>query len=170
MLETRQAQRGMTLIELMMVVAIIGVLAAVAVPLYSHFSTRAKLQEVYAATAKCKAAASELFASQGVPARGWMPGLCPGNTKQISTINVHSEGTDYAEGHRPNCRFISFYATLQNFNNAELDGKRVQYVYAFNKNTGTMSSGINTNEAGTWTIPAKYWPPNTPNYLSIECP
>jgi hypothetical protein len=62
------------------------------------------------------------------------------------------------------------YATLQNFNNTDLDGKQIQYVYVFNKNTGQMSSGINTNEAGTVTILAKYYPPNTPKYETIQCP
>ncbi|WKN23228.1 pilin [Azotobacter vinelandii] len=54
-----QAQNGFTLIELMMVVAIIGILAAVALPAYQDYTARAKVSEVVLAASSCRIAITE---------------------------------------------------------------------------------------------------------------
>lgn len=54
-----QNQKGFTLIELMIVVAIIGILAAIALPAYQDYTTRSKVSEVILAASSCKTAVSE---------------------------------------------------------------------------------------------------------------
>ena len=60
-----QVQKGFTLIELMIVVAIIGILAAVALPAYQDYTTRAKVTEVNLQVAACKNAVSEFLQANG---------------------------------------------------------------------------------------------------------
>ena len=62
---TQQSQKGFTLIELMIVVAIIGILAAVALPAYQDYTTRAKMSEVITFAGSAKTAVSECIISTG---------------------------------------------------------------------------------------------------------
>lgn len=61
----RSLQKGFTLIELMIVVAIIGILAAVALPAYQDYTVRAKVSELMLAAASSKSAVTEAAQSLG---------------------------------------------------------------------------------------------------------
>lgn len=62
----KQFQRGFTLIELMIVVAIIGILAAIAIPAYNDFTIRSKVTEVVNMAGVCKTSVAEFYQSRGV--------------------------------------------------------------------------------------------------------
>ncbi len=61
----KKVQQGFTLIELMIVVAIIGILAAVAIPAYQDYTIRAKVTEGLSLASAAKTSISEFFASNG---------------------------------------------------------------------------------------------------------
>src|SRR5512146_872623 len=59
----KQLQKGFTLIELMIVVAIIGILAAVALPAYQDYTIRAKMSEVILGMSACRTSITEVYQS-----------------------------------------------------------------------------------------------------------
>jgi type IV pilus assembly protein PilA len=83
----RKVQQGFTLIELMIVVAIIGILAAIAIPAYSDYTNRAKVTELAVLASACKASVSEYFESEGVlPADIAAAGCSSGTTKYAGAL------------------------------------------------------------------------------------
>ncbi|WP_285259257.1 pilin [Halopseudomonas bauzanensis] len=71
-----QMQKGFTLIELMIVVAIIGILAAIALPAYQDYTNRAKITEVLGFASSGKTAVAEYYQSVGaLPADNEEAGL-----------------------------------------------------------------------------------------------
>ena len=84
----RKLQAGFTLIELMIVVAIIGILAAVALPAYQDYTIRAKLSEVVGMAAAAKTSVSEYYATIGnMPANPTTAGI---NISTLQSVYVKS--------------------------------------------------------------------------------
>jgi type IV pilus assembly protein PilA len=89
----KKVQQGFTLIELMIVVAIIGILAAVAIPAYQDYTVRARVTEGLSLASAGKTAVSEFFASNGgLPTGNASAGMSAASS--ISGNSVSSVGVD----------------------------------------------------------------------------
>jgi len=81
----KQIQKGFTLIELMIVVAIIGILAAVALPAYQDYTVRAKVTEGLSLASSAKTAVSENAANGANFASGW---TAPSATDAVTSVAI----------------------------------------------------------------------------------
>lgn len=81
----RSIQQGFTLIELMIVVAIIGILAAVALPAYQDYTTRAKVTEGLSLASAAKVAVAENAANGKPYGAGW---IAPNATNNVSGVAI----------------------------------------------------------------------------------
>lgn len=90
----KRVQQGFTLIELMIVVAIIGILAAVALPAYQDYTVRAKVSEVVLAASSCRTAITEAVQSSTVvDVSAVLPTVCETQaTKYVRSLAVTADG------------------------------------------------------------------------------
>lgn len=133
-------QQGFTLIELMIVVAIIGILAAVALPAYQDYTIRAKVSEAIGFAAAAKTAVSEHVISKDKwPSNNASAGLA--QDISISSAVVKSVAVSGS----------TITITLSNSGLGEAGGK------AFILKGGTAGSGVNWTCLPN-TVPAKFLP------------
>ena len=90
----KQTQKGFTLIELMIVVAIIGILAAIAIPAYQDYTVRSKVTEGLNIASSAKVSVAEGFQSNGLDgvaaaAEAWNNNFTP--TKYVSNVNIATD-------------------------------------------------------------------------------
>jgi type IV pilus assembly protein PilA len=88
----RFMQKGFTLIELMIVVAIIGILAAVALPAYQDYTIRAKVSEAVIAGSSPKSAMSEAFQTDSV-------GGLTAAASAINAASIETKRSKYVQGY-----------------------------------------------------------------------
>ena len=140
----RQMQKGFTLIELMIVVAIIGILAAVALPAYQDYTTRAKVSEVVLAASSARTAVSE--AAQTI---GTMP--------LAASVSIDSQSSKYVAsvGYTQTSNSVGVI-TAQAQGDPRIDTKVLEL-------TGTIQSNgqviwVCRAQAGATGLDAKYLP------------
>ena len=156
----RNLQKGFTLIELMIVVAIIGILAAVALPAYQDYTKRAKISELILAASSCRTSVTESYASgNSFAANNWgcENTATAGASKYVKSIKTTADGAIIVEA--------------QNVGDTTIDGKDVTLIpYHDNANKKEVATaghlgapvfkwlcGSSTATPGT-TIPSKFLP------------
>jgi type IV pilus assembly protein PilA len=151
----KRTQQGFTLIELMIVVAIIGVLAAVALPAYQDYTKRAKMSEVVLAASACRTTISEVVQSSSgstLPAAGsWGCEGSGGLTKFVSSVDTSNAG--------------KITVTVRNFGDSSIDTKAVTLV-PLNGTTALTNADVGKpitswrcgNTTDGTTIPSKFLP------------
>ena len=145
----RDKQSGFTLIELMIVVAIIGILAAIALPAYEFYMIRSKVSEVISFSSAAKSTVSEHFFSEGqMPVDTAAAGINT-NPRQIDILNsiAYTRGASVLEA------TITF--TLENLNHPDIDGKDFTLSAVGNVTSGVLWSCTSTAPEALKFLPAE---------------
>ncbi|MGA6102617.1 pilin [Psychrobacter pocilloporae] len=160
-------QKGFTLIELMIVIAIIGILAAIALPAYQDYTARAKLSEAVLAGSTCRTTVSEVYQSgvTTLPSAGeWgcEVGTAAGDpsTKYVQQVTTNGAGaitvttTDDA-GLPTEAQEKSFALVPLDSSNAAITASSASGVVISSWACGPAAGGV---VAAANRIPAKYLP------------
>lgn len=126
----RHGQAGFTIVELMIIVAIIGILAAIVLPSYRGYAVRAKMSEAMLALATCKGTVTELYQSLGDPPGAGNWGCEATSVSQyVAAVNTTEFGT--------------ILVTLRGFVDGRLDTHVISLAPL--DNTGSLPTGAGFN-------------------------
>jgi len=153
----RQSQQGMTLIELMIVIAVIGILGALALPAYQDYTIRAKVSEMLMAANGCKTSVNEAVSSASdANVAAALPKACESQTsKYVSSITVDGNGVITVVGNHSSLRG----STSESANAVSLTPLQIGDT-ALNGSTdgGKSISAWRCGPAASNGLPAKYLP------------
>jgi type IV pilus assembly protein PilA len=160
-LEMTKLQKGFTLIELMIVVAIIGILAAIAIPAYQDYTVRAQVSEGLNLAAAAKAAVAETFLNRGVaPANRTAAGMTANATdtsgKYVTQVQITNGRIDVTYGNDANAAILSDTLTLTPY--VTPDNSVAWRCANSNQPAGTTIMNGTTHDAGTLANDARYLP------------
>lgn len=149
--------RGLTLIELMIVIAVIGILGALALPAYQDYTIRAKVSEMLLAANGCKTAVTEAISSaSAADISAILPKACESQTtKYVSGIGVDANGVITVTGN---------HEALRGNTSASANAIALTPLQAgdtpVNGSTdgGKPVSGWRCGPSGSNPLPAKYLP------------
>jgi len=134
--QMQKMQQGFTLIELMIVVAIIGILAAVAIPAYQDYTIRAKVTEVLGIATATKTSMYETYASTGA-----MPADDTAQEVEDALANFDASqyaGTTITTYTSADAQNGTYVVTMENLG-AGADGDEFTFVYTGSTTGLTMS-------------------------------
>ena len=152
----KQIQKGFTLIELMIVIAIIGILAAIAIPAYQNYTIRAQITEGLTLADGWKTAIAEYYANVGT-----MPAGIANLAGTSSSVGKYETGINVSGG--------SIVVTYGNTANTKISGSTLGLIPYTNANNDVLwqcglaaapstSSSTIAGTAVTTTLVAQYLP------------
>ncbi len=150
----KQVQKGFTLIELMIVIAIIGILAAIAIPAYQNYTIRSQITEGLTLADGWKTAIGEYYATTGNwPTQSKLSGTCVTVGKYESQVQVNAGGViAITYGNQVNSKVSGCILQLTPYTNANND------VLWQCGNATAPSGTIASGAGGSSTVPAQYLP------------
>jgi type IV pilus assembly protein PilA len=133
----KRAQQGFTLIELMIVVAIIGILAAVALPAYQDYTARAQASEASTLLAGLKTPIAEAYASKAEAASCTPPTGSVLTGKYVASVAVDGTATE------TECKIKATYVATGA--NSKVNGKTMTLTYNVTAGSWSCASDLDAS-------------------------